>query len=633
MVGLRRLPFFALLLVVSIATPTLADSYLIYGESGIPPATDLYVWCDTGSCPLVGPEITCNNPEGGESLQLTSNDWVGFGVFHQILQDRTAYDGGDLKFWAISSADLKVEIQCIDGGLQTYTKSLSDYGYTGALTWQEYTIPICDFFPDSICSPTCLAEVKSGFMATIEDLGAFPLFRVDQVRWEKSIPSIHPDPPSSVTVNGRQVLVNGEPFVMNGIAYSPLSVGENWTGAWRDRPDRYNVDFPLMAQAGINTVRLYAPILSTAMLDEAWANGLYVVPNFGVSPAQLGCPEGKAFMELQIEDYVTKWKDHPAVLFWLVGNEVNVNLGGNDLCLDWYPQLDALAAAIKAIDTAHPVATSVAGVDDICIAGCSDDTALPNLDIWGAQLYQGCFNTSAFDDYASFADCDRPLVLTEFGADAYDSRDPGEDQAYQADCLGTLLAEAESRLAVRSASGVSSGHIVFEWADEWWKADPDADNPDNTCVEGGTAWDQHDSCASFNNFAYPDYEQQEEWWGIVTNNPLDDTDRGLRTSYTTLSELYQLGNVCNLEVTSFDHVSSEATLSFDAAAGAADHTLYYGLLSNVGSYSYTGSIYWVIASRNDVEGCYGLDSDGVERPSSGGVPQAANRNCQTCVAP
>ena len=46
MVGLLRLPFFALLLVVSIATPTLADSYLVYGESGIPPATDLFVWCD-----------------------------------------------------------------------------------------------------------------------------------------------------------------------------------------------------------------------------------------------------------------------------------------------------------------------------------------------------------------------------------------------------------------------------------------------------------------------------------------------------------------------------------------------------------------------------------------------------------
>ena len=649
MVGLLRLPFFALLLVVSIATPTLADSYLVYGESGIPPATDLFVWCDIEPNCVVDTPIQCNNPEGGQALSLLSNAYIGFGVFNQTPQDLAAYDGGDLKFWALTPFDLKVEMQCFDGGLMTYTKFISDYGFDGTLGWQEYTIPICDFFPGGTCSPTCLAEVRSPFMSTIE-LPELNGYLIDDVRWEKSNAGSHTGA-TPVTVQGRQILVNGEPFVMNGIAYSPLSIGENWTGAWRDRPDRYNVDFPLMAQAGINTVRLYAPILSTAMLDAAWANGLYVVPNFGVSPAQLGCPEGRAFMQGQLEDMVTKWKDHPAVLFWLMGNEVNINLDGNDLCLDWYPQLDALAAAIKAIDTAHPVATSVAGVDDICLAGCSDDTSLPNLDIWGAQLYQGCTFISAFNQYANYEDCARPLVLTEFGADAYDSRDPGEDQTYQADCLGSLLAEAESSLAARSASGVSSGQIVFEWVDEWWKADPDASNPENTCVDGGTAWDQHDSCASFLNFAYPDIEQQEEWWGVATNNPLDAADRGLRTSYTTLSEVYQLGDVCNMEVTSFDDLSGEATLSFDPAAGAADHTLYYGLLSNVDSYNYTGaigdlgaagsgsvtlppgSVYWVVAARNDVEGCYGLDSDGVERPNAGSVPQAANRNCQTCVVP
>ena len=543
-------------------------------------------------------------------------------------------------------------MQCFDGPmLQTYTKFASDYGWTSRLTWQELTIPICDFFGGN-CSASCLAEVRSGFMSTVV-VPSFDGYFVDNVRWEKSNAGSHAGA-TPVTVQGRQILVDGEPFVMNGIAYSPISIGENWTGAWRDRPDRYNVDFPLMTQAGINTVRLYAPILSTAMLDAAWANGLYVVPNFGVSSAQLGCTEGRAFMQAQLEKMVTEWKDHPAVLFWLVGNEVNVNLGGNDLCLDWYPHLDALAAAIKAIDTNHPVATSVAGIDDICVAGCSEDTDVPNLDIWGAQLYQGCTFISAFNQYAQYAtggDCDRPLVLTEFGADAYDSRDPGEDQAYQADCLGTLLADAESSLAVRSASGVSSGHIVFEWADEWWKANPDASNPQNTCVDGGTGWDQHDSCTSFLNFAYPDNEQQEEWWGIVTNNPLDETDRGLRTAHTTLSEIYQLGDVCNMEVASFDDASRATTLSFEPGAGAADHTLHYGSLGSVSSYSYTGSIgdlgatgsasvtlppgsiYWVLAARNDVEGCYGLDSDGVERPSSGSLPQAASRNCQTCVAP
>lgn len=653
MSGIRRLSFFAMLLVLSVATPTLADSYLIYGESGIPPATDLFVWCDIEPNCQVDTPITCNNPEGGQAISLFSNDYIGFGVFNQSPQDLSAFDGGNLKFWALAAEDLKIEMQCSPGGvLQTYTKFISEYGWTGPTGWEEYSIPICDFFGGT-CDPSCLAEVRSGFMSTIV-VPSFNGYLVDNVRWEKSSAGTHAGA-TPVTVQGRQILVNGEPFVMNGIAYSPLSIGENWTGAWRDRPDRYNVDFPLMAQAGINTVRLYAPILSTAMLDAAWANGLYVVPNFGISAAQLGCPEGRAFMQSQLEEMVNEWKDHPAVLFWLVGNEVNVNLGGNDLCLDWYPQLDALAGAIKAIDTNHPVATSVAGVDDICVAGCSEDADLQNLDIWGAQLYQGCSFISAFNQYASYdvgGSCDRPLVLTEFGSDSYDSRDPGEDQQYQADCLGTLLAEAESSLAARSPSGVSSGHIVFEWLDEWWKANPDAANPDNTCVDGATSWDTHDSCATWLNFAYPDSEQQEEWWGIVANNPADPSDRTPRIAYTTLSDVYRLGNACNVEVASFDAGTGAATLTFDPGAGAADHTLYYGSLSSVGAHSYTGaigdlgangsaavtlppgqSLYWLLASRNDVEGCYGLDSSGVERPSSGTVPQAVNRDCQVCAAP
>ena len=73
--------------------------------------------------------------------------------------------------------------------------------------------------------------------------------------------------------------------------------------------------------------------------------------------------------------------------------------------------------------------------------------------------------------------------------------------------------------------------------------------------------------------------------GIVSNNPADPNDRSLRESYTTVSAAYQLGDVCNMEVTSFDALSGAATLSFDPASGAADHTLYYGSLSNVAKWT------------------------------------------------
>ena len=65
-------------------------------------------------------------------------------------------------------------MQCIDaGGIQTYTKFLSDYGFDGTVGWQEYTIPICDFFGGT-CDPTCLASVRSPFMSTMRAVKPVP---------------------------------------------------------------------------------------------------------------------------------------------------------------------------------------------------------------------------------------------------------------------------------------------------------------------------------------------------------------------------------------------------------------------------------------------------------------------------
>ena len=49
--------------------------------------------------------------------------------------------------------------------------------------------------------------------------------------------------PSSVQVQGRELLVNGEPFAVNGVAYAPISIGQDYHGGLIDRPDRYLVDY------------------------------------------------------------------------------------------------------------------------------------------------------------------------------------------------------------------------------------------------------------------------------------------------------------------------------------------------------------------------------------------------------
>ncbi len=570
--------------------------------------------------------------------------------------DLSNFEGGDMRFWvkapseAVGAFNVKVEFQCeVNGNIETRTTSIGAHGWDGTTNWQEIVIPLANF--PNPPTTTCLSAVVSPFMITIENLPFFNSFLVDNVRWH--VANSHAGG-SSVQVDGRQLMVEGEPFVVDGMAYAPISIGEDWRGALRERADRYAVDFPLIAATGANAVRIYTSFLTTAMLDEAWANGLYVIPTFEPDPVQLTCEEGKSNMRDRFREMVMEWKDHPAILFWLVGNEVNLNLGDADLCLDWFPQLDALALESHTAEGAsfHPVGTANAEMGDICLAGCSDDTSLPNVDLWGAQLYRGCSFGTAFNEYQK-PDCARPLIITEFGADSYDSLLGAENQTMQANCLASLLDEADQALAVRTPRAVSSGQILFEWADEWWKAfalDPEVPG---FCAAMETDWSQHDTCKSWENFAYPDPAMNEEWWGITGLDAADPDARNLRSANATVSESWRLGAVCSQEVVSYNAGSGDVAISFTPATGSSDHTVHYGPLADVSTYGYTGtasglgatgagtatlpaegSLFWIVTSRKGpTEGCYGKDSAGEERPCAPGVDncsvaQAVHRDCQ-----
>jgi hypothetical protein len=286
---------------------------------------------------------------------------------------------------------------------------------------------------------------------------------------------------------------------------------------------------------------------------------------------------------------------------------------------------------------------------DVCTS-CSDDLVLPNVDLWGVQLYPGCGYGTSFATYDADPNCERPLIVTEVGVDAFHQPNAGggsEDQGLQASCLDTLVEDGNADLAVRAGGlGVLSGQTIFEWADEWWKVD---------CT--GSSWTSHDTCGAWPNGGFPDGKVHEEWWGLVALDPGDSSLRPARTAHTTVGEKW-LSPVCNLVFDSYDDVTGIATISFNpaAAAGAADHTLYYGPLSAVSTYGYstavtglgttgsssvtlpcTDSWFVVVVPENVAgeEGCYGTDSAGTERPCfSGncGVDQVSGWNCW-CSSP
>mgnify|MGYP000604124526 CR=1 FL=1 len=68
---------------------------------------------------------------------------------------------------------------------------------------------------------------------------------------------------TKVSVSNRKLLVNNEQFVIKGICYHPVPKGSNQ----RDF-STLDQDLALMLEAGINTIRVYAPIADKSVLDK-----------------------------------------------------------------------------------------------------------------------------------------------------------------------------------------------------------------------------------------------------------------------------------------------------------------------------------------------------------------------------
>jgi hypothetical protein len=117
----------------------------------------------------------------------------------------------------------------------------------------------------------------------------------------------------------------------------------------------------------------------------------------------------------------------------------------------------------------------------------SDDVSLDHVDMWGVNAYPACDDHCYFDYYERISA--KPLVVTEFGVDAYDNNAGMEDQESQAECDVSLW---------RTIRAKTLGGTVMAYSDEWWKAGAPCDHD-----TGGFPRDTH-----------PDRFSNEEWWGM-----------------------------------------------------------------------------------------------------------------------
>jgi hypothetical protein len=310
-----------------------------------------------------------------------------------------------------------------------------------------------------------------------------------------------------VRVSERQILVNGEPYIIKGVCYHPVPKGS-------DKRDFKNLkqDLALMKEAGINTIRVYEPIAEKEVLDQIHRSGIKVIMGFGYNQGGTYDILSGTFI-----DYVNKFKDHEAILLWELGNEYNYHpewFEGD--VKNWYAALHEASELIHKTDSHHPVTTAHGELPDaLALSSC------PGIDVWGMNVYRWDNPKEIFSQWSAVST--KPMYLSEAGGDSYmtisrDGYEKGVNEKVQADANAKILDQVFDNLEV------CSGVTLFSFTDGWWKAG----NNDAQDVGG---WAPNSTGVPY------DGTPNEEFWGLV------DIDRNKKQAYEIVKRKYSADQV------------------------------------------------------------------------------------------
>lgn len=141
-----------------------------------------------------------------------------------------------------------------------------------------------------------------------------------------------------------------------------------------------------LAAIGANSVRTWGKV-TREFLDEAHSHGLSVCVGLWIEHERHGFDYGNAAaVRAQVERHqaqIDQLKDHPAVLLWGIGNEVEV--GYTDPRV--WDAVEAVAAHAKAVDPHHPTMTVTAHPDPAALRELK--RRAPSVDILGINSYGG----------------------------------------------------------------------------------------------------------------------------------------------------------------------------------------------------------------------------------------------------
>jgi hypothetical protein len=213
-----------------------------------------------------------------------------------------------------------------------------------------------------------------------------------------------PEGPATVkpvkTAEGWTLQVNGKPFYVKGISCND-AVG-----------DKGEDLLQLVREAGANTVRIYGEATED-YLNRAHARGLKVNVGFWFNAIRLKTTESyldaghRHALKMMALDYVDRFKDHPALLTWTMGNEVFSFTEKEEQKEAFGAFLEDLVQEIHRRDPKHPVIYSSSHVR--CLPYVK--RLVPSIDILGVNVTGGAGSAVQWGARNGF---DKPMLVTEF---------------------------------------------------------------------------------------------------------------------------------------------------------------------------------------------------------------------------
>ncbi|MFT6856426.1 MAG: hypothetical protein ACJA0X_002405 [Cyclobacteriaceae bacterium] len=207
-----------------------------------------------------------------------------------------------------------------------------------------------------------------------------------------------------------QLFVDGSPFKVKGITFGH-----------EDDVANYDTYFKDLQFLGVNAIRTWNHNKNTQqLLDAAHTYNIKVMVGIWMRHGKAGMEADDSFdyltdtagmtlMYKEAINAVEKFKAHPALLSWGIGNEVYLNMATDDEKKAYSIFLESICKTIKTLDPNHPITSVEAwtfGLDWW-------QKYVPSIDIYGLNCYGAGANF--LQQELEKKNIDKPYIITEFG--------------------------------------------------------------------------------------------------------------------------------------------------------------------------------------------------------------------------